>query len=107
MWEYTFGTRRAVLEKHEDTGVVRALVSQEDPAEQVEKVTNSGEKACLILDADPPDAFERDLVERGGFTSKEAALIASKVKSRTTRCSAGARGPVRPMSAPPCLDPTA
>jgi hypothetical protein len=37
--EYTFGTRRAVLEKHEDTGAVRALVSKEDRPGQVEKVT--------------------------------------------------------------------
>jgi hypothetical protein len=48
---------------------------------QVEKVTNSGENASLILEAGPSDAFERDLVERGGFTPKEAALIASTAKS--------------------------
>jgi hypothetical protein len=80
MWEYTFGTRRAVLEKHEDTGAVRAVVSQEALPGQVEKVTSSGKNAYRILEADSPDAFERDLVERGGFTSKEAALIASKAK---------------------------
>jgi len=33
MWEYTFGTQRTVLEEHEGTGAVRALVSQEDLAE--------------------------------------------------------------------------
>ena len=80
IWEYTFGTRRAVLEKHEDTGVVRALVSKEDLPGEVENVTSGGRKASQILEADPSDAFERDLVERGGFTSKEAALIASKAK---------------------------
>jgi hypothetical protein len=80
IWEYTFGTRRAVLEKHEDTGAVRALVSKVALPGQVEKVTNSGENASLILEAGPPDAFERDLVERGGFTPKEAALIASTAK---------------------------
>jgi hypothetical protein len=78
--EYTFGTRRAVLEKHEDTGAVRALVSKEDLPGQVEKVTGASKNTCLILEAGPPDAFERDLVERGGFTSKESALIASTAK---------------------------
>jgi hypothetical protein len=75
--EYTFGTRRAVLEKHEDTGAVRALVSEEALPGQVEKVTSSGKNASLILEANPLDAFERDLVERGGFSPNEAALIAS------------------------------
>jgi hypothetical protein len=77
---YTFGTRRTILEKHEDTGTVRALVSKEDLPGEVEKVTSGGKNASLILEADPPAAFERDLVERGGFTSKEAALIASTAK---------------------------
>jgi hypothetical protein len=77
---YTFGTRRAVLEKHEDTGAVRALVSKEDLPGQVEKVTGEGKNTSLILEAGPPDAFERDLVERGRYTSKEAALIASTAK---------------------------
>jgi hypothetical protein len=88
IWAYTFGTRRAVLEKHEDTGAVRALVSKESRPGEVERVSgggmvdpiSAGKNASLILEADPPDAFERDLVERGGFTSKEAALIASKAK---------------------------
>jgi hypothetical protein len=80
IWAYTFGTRRAVLEKHEDTGAVRALVSKADLPGEVEKVTSGGKNASQILEADPRDAFERDLVERGGFTSKEAALIASTAK---------------------------
>jgi hypothetical protein len=88
IWAYTFGTRRAVLEKHEDTGAVRALVSKEDLPGEVERISGRGmvdpisigKNASLILKADPRDAFERDLVERGGFTSKEAALIASTAK---------------------------
>ena len=55
-------------------------MSKADLPGEVEKVTSGGKNASLILEADPPDAFERDLVERGGFTSKEAALIASTAK---------------------------
>ena len=70
IWEYTFGTRRAVLEKHEDTGAVRALVSKENPPGEGEKISgggmidpiSAGKNAPLILEVDPPDAFERDLV---------------------------------------------
>jgi hypothetical protein len=89
IWAYTFGTRRALLEKHEETGAVRAVVTRRGhhPG-YIEEVERGGmadpisdrKNTCLILKADPPDAFERDLVERGGFTSKEAALIASTAK---------------------------
>jgi hypothetical protein len=87
---YTFGPRRAVLEKHVDTGAFRAALTIKEPRPgsdeeleegEIDRPISEGEDVRLIIEAGPPDAFERELVERDGFSVKEAALIASDLKA--------------------------
>jgi len=87
---YTFGLRRIVLEKHADIGAFRAVLTIRKPRPgsdeelkegRTDRPMSEGEDVSLIIAVDLPDTYERDLVERGGFSAREAALVARNLKA--------------------------